>query len=63
MDEIGDALDCNPDRMTMEGADRLITQYRELATDPATGVRREAQQILAKLRPREEWAQDPEVGS
>ncbi|MER6678882.1 hypothetical protein [Streptomyces sp. NPDC000983] len=56
MDHLGAALDCNPEWMTTEGADRLIKQYRELTTDPDTGVRNEAQQTLAKLRPREEWA-------
>ncbi|MFF0430073.1 hypothetical protein ACFYUJ_37640 [Streptomyces sp. NPDC004520] len=63
VDHLGAALDCNPEWMTTEGADRLIKQYRELATDPDAGVRSEARQILAKLRPREEWARDSEVDS
>ncbi|MER5473581.1 hypothetical protein [Streptomyces sp. NPDC002685] len=58
VDHLGAALDCNPEWMTTEGADRLIKQYRELATDQDSGVRDEAQQILARLRPREEWARD-----
>ncbi|NYV73381.1 hypothetical protein [Streptomyces sp. UH6] len=56
MDHLGAALDCNPEWMTTQGADRLIKQYQELATDLDAGIRNEAQQILAKLRPREEWA-------
>ncbi|MFE2538349.1 hypothetical protein [Streptomyces sp. NPDC059371] len=56
VDQLGAALDCNPEWMTTEGADQLIKQYRELATDQDAGVRDEAQQILARLRPREEWA-------
>ncbi|MFF6836886.1 hypothetical protein ACFY84_34600 [Streptomyces sp. NPDC012438] len=63
VDHLGAALDCNPEWMTPQGADRLIKQYRELATDPDAGVRNEAQQILAKLRPREEWARYSEVDS
>ncbi|GGX69608.1 hypothetical protein [Streptomyces fructofermentans] len=63
VDQLGDALDCNPEWMTTQGADRLIKQYRELATDPDAGVRNEARQILAKLRPREEWARDSEADS
>lgn len=51
VDELGAALDCNPEWMTTEGADRLIRQYRELAEDPDAGVRDAAQQVLAKLRP------------
>ncbi|GGV04474.1 hypothetical protein ACIG0C_33365 [Kitasatospora aureofaciens] len=58
VDHLGAALDCNPEWMTTEGADRLIKQYRELAADPDASVRDEAQQVLAKLRPREEWARD-----
>ncbi|MQY10840.1 hypothetical protein SRB5_09530 [Streptomyces sp. RB5] len=58
VDHLGAALDCNPEWMTPQGVDRLIKQYRELATDPDAGVRNEARQILAKLRPREEWARD-----
>lgn len=56
VDQLGAALDGNPEWMTTQGADRLIKQYRELATDQDAGVRDEAQQILARLRPREEWA-------
>ncbi|MFE9559157.1 hypothetical protein ACFYOD_37650 [Streptomyces sp. NPDC006703] len=56
VDQLGTALDCDPEWMTTEGADRLIRQLRTLATDEGTGVRDEAQQILANLRPREEWA-------
>ncbi|MFJ3639268.1 hypothetical protein ACIPRD_05875 [Streptomyces sp. NPDC090108] len=63
VDHLGAALDCNPEWMTTQGADRLIKQCRELATDPDAGVRNEAQQILAKLRPREEWARDSEADS
>ncbi|WP_394437721.1 hypothetical protein [Streptomyces sp. SGAir0957] len=61
VDQLGAALDCKPVWMTTEGADRLIKQCRELATDRDAGVRGEAQQILAKLRPREEWARAPEA--
>ncbi|MDY0812670.1 hypothetical protein [Kitasatospora purpeofusca] len=60
-EEIQAALDCDPDWMTTEGADRLIKQYRELATDQDVGVRDEAQRLLARLRPREEWARDSET--
>lgn len=63
VDHLGAALDCNPEWETTQGADRLIKQYRELATDPDTGVRNEAQQILAKLRPREERARDSRADS
>ncbi|MDH6131523.1 hypothetical protein P3T37_000892 [Kitasatospora sp. MAA4] len=58
-DEIQAALDCDPDWLTAEGADRLIKQLRELAMDSDADVRDEAQRILARLRPREEWARDP----
>ncbi len=57
-DEIQAALDCDPDWLTTEGADRLIAQLRELTGDTDAGVRDEAQRILARLRPREEWARD-----
>lgn len=57
-DEIQAALDGNPEWMTTEGADQLIKQYRELAIDEDAGVRDEAQRLLARLRPREEWARD-----
>ncbi|WP_051742827.1 hypothetical protein [Kitasatospora sp. MBT66] len=60
-EEIQAALDCDPDWMTTEGADRLIKQYRELSTDQDEGVRYEAQRLLARLRPREEWARDSET--
>ncbi|WP_051940074.1 hypothetical protein [Phaeacidiphilus oryzae] len=63
VDHLGAALDCNPEWMTTEGADRLIKQLRTLATDEDAGVRDEAQQILAKLRPREEWASESEADS
>ncbi|MFD9061829.1 hypothetical protein ACFVZ3_09940 [Kitasatospora purpeofusca] len=62
-EEIQAALDCDPDWMTTQGADRLIKQYRELATDQDDGVRDEAQRLLARLRPRQEWAQDPEANT
>ncbi|MFD5754107.1 hypothetical protein [Streptomyces mirabilis] len=55
-DEIQAALDCDPDWLMTEGADRLIKQLHELATDGDDGVRDEVQRILARLRPREEWA-------
>ncbi|MBP0452991.1 hypothetical protein J5Y04_26095 [Kitasatospora sp. RG8] len=51
-DEIQAALDCDPDWMTTEGADRLIRQVHELAADEDADVRDEAQRILARLRPR-----------
>ncbi|MEW1930383.1 hypothetical protein [Streptomyces sp. NPDC088360] len=54
--EIQAALDCDPDWMTTAGADRLIKQLRELATDSDHGVRDEAQRMLAPIRPREDWA-------
>ncbi|WP_327072478.1 hypothetical protein OG196_04350 [Kitasatospora purpeofusca] len=60
-EEIQAALDCDPDWMTTEGADRLIEQYRELAADQDVGVRDEAQRLLARLRPREEWARASEA--
>ncbi|MFB8240138.1 hypothetical protein ACFC58_26695 [Kitasatospora purpeofusca] len=60
-EEIQAALDCDPDWMTTQGADRLIEQYRELGTDQDDGVRDEAQRLLARLRPREEWARDSEA--
>ncbi|MFJ4797139.1 hypothetical protein [Kitasatospora purpeofusca] len=62
-DEIQAALDCDPDWMTTQGADRLIEQYRELATDQDDGVRDEAQRLLARLRPHQERAQDPEANT
>ncbi|MFI5805007.1 hypothetical protein [Streptomyces sp. NPDC051561] len=57
-EEIQAALDCDPDWMTTQGADRLIKQLRELATDADYGVRDEVRRILARIRPREEWARD-----
>ncbi|WP_206671062.1 hypothetical protein [Streptomyces sp. CB01881] len=51
-DEIQAALDCDPDWMTTEGADRLIRQVHELAADEDADVRDEAPRILARLRPR-----------
>ena len=63
VDHLGAALDCDPEWMTTEGADRLIKQLRTLATDEDAGVRDGAQQSLAKLRPREEWAHDSETDS
>lgn len=59
-DEIQAAVECDPDWMTTEGADRLIRQLRELMTDGDAGVRDEAQRLLARLRPREEWARNPD---
>ncbi|MFD8756686.1 hypothetical protein ACFV0O_37755 [Kitasatospora sp. NPDC059577] len=59
-DEIWAALDCNPDWMTTEGADGLIARLHALAVDEDEGVRDEAQGILAGLRPREQWAREPE---
>ncbi|MEU1466413.1 hypothetical protein ABZ467_38690 [Streptomyces sp. NPDC005727] len=55
-DQISAALDADPDWLTTEGADRLIKQLRELTTDDDPGVRDEAERILARIRPREEWA-------
>ncbi|MEV6423663.1 hypothetical protein [Streptomyces sp. NPDC051662] len=55
-DEFRAALDCDPDWLTTEGTDRLIKQLHELAADGDDGVRDEVQRILARLRPREEWA-------
>ncbi|MFD7163657.1 hypothetical protein [Streptomyces violascens] len=55
-DQLAAALDCDPEWMTTEGADRLIQQLHELAADDDGGVRDEAQRILSRLRPREEWA-------
>ncbi|MEU4671552.1 hypothetical protein AB0F91_27130 [Amycolatopsis sp. NPDC023774] len=54
------ALDCNSEWMTTEGADRLIQQLHELAADDDDGVRNEARRILSQLRPRKEWARDPD---
>ncbi|MDG4861646.1 hypothetical protein P8605_26265 [Streptomyces sp. T-3] len=54
--EIQAALDCDPDWLTTEGADRLIKQLRELAADDDDGVRDEVRRILARIRPREDWA-------
>ncbi|MFI2612950.1 hypothetical protein [Kitasatospora sp. NPDC018619] len=59
-DEIQAALDGQPDWMTTEGADRLIAQLRGLAADEDAGVCDEAQRILARLRPRQEWARESE---
>ncbi|MET8429576.1 hypothetical protein [Nocardia sp. NPDC004860] len=53
-EEIQAALDCYPDWMTAEGADRLIKQLRKLTSDDDPGVRDEAQRILASLLQREE---------
>lgn len=59
-DEIRAALDCDPDWMTTEGADRLVKQLRELETDGDAGVRDEARRTLGGLRPRQEWARSPD---
>ncbi|MFE4874092.1 hypothetical protein [Streptomyces sp. NPDC056682] len=59
-DEIYAALSGDPEWMTTNGADRLIKQLHELAADDDVGVRGEAQEILAGLRPREEWAREPD---
>ncbi|MFI0968343.1 hypothetical protein ACH4S8_44480 [Streptomyces sp. NPDC021080] len=58
IDQLGAALDCNPEWMTTDGADRLIQQLHELAADEDAGVRDEAQRILSRLLPREEWTRD-----
>ncbi|GAA2279852.1 MULTISPECIES: hypothetical protein [Kitasatospora] len=50
IDQLGDALECNPEWMTTEGADRLIQQLNELTADDDAGVRDEAQRILSGLR-------------
>ncbi|MFF3291724.1 hypothetical protein [Streptomyces sp. NPDC003023] len=63
VDEIGAALDCDPEWMTTEGADQLIKHYRELAADQDSGVRDEAQQRLARLLLREEGARGSEADS
>ncbi|MER5890526.1 hypothetical protein ABT160_42435 [Streptomyces sp. NPDC001941] len=55
MDQLGAALDSNPEWMTTDGADRLIRQLHELTADDDAGVRNEAQRILSRLRPREVW--------
>ncbi|MFJ8434937.1 hypothetical protein ACIQ9P_26915 [Kitasatospora sp. NPDC094019] len=60
--EIQATLDCDPAWMVTEGADRLIERYRALATDQDPGVRDEVQRLLARLRPRAEWARDSEPG-
>ncbi|MEU1494841.1 hypothetical protein ABZ456_31920 [Streptomyces sp. NPDC005776] len=57
-DQISAALDADPDWLTTEGADRLIKQLWELTADNDPGVRDEAARILARIRPREEWADD-----
>ncbi|MFG2334279.1 hypothetical protein ACGFMM_32405 [Streptomyces sp. NPDC048604] len=62
MDQLGDALDSHYEWMTTDGADRLIQQLHELAADDDAGVRDEAQRILSRLRPREEWARDSDDG-
>ncbi|WP_354637484.1 hypothetical protein [Kitasatospora camelliae] len=54
VDEIGAALDGNPEWMTTEGEDRLLRQLRDLAGDEDLGVRDEAERILAGLRSHEE---------
>lgn len=59
-DEIQAALDCDPDWVTTEGADRLIAQLRELSADRDAGVRDEVQRRLGTL-PREEWAHGPDI--
>ncbi len=61
-DQLSAALDSDPDWMTTEGADRLIRQLRELTADDDEGVRDEAEGILARMRPREEWSRDPATG-
>ncbi|WP_130399924.1 hypothetical protein [Micromonospora violae] len=48
--EIQAALDCNPDWMTADGADRLTRHLRELTVDEDAGVREEARRILGRLR-------------
>ncbi|MEU9992494.1 hypothetical protein AB0E10_37975 [Streptomyces sp. NPDC048045] len=62
-DEIYTALNGDPDWMTTNGADRLIKQLYELATDDDAGVRHEVQEILAGLRPREQWTREPDSGT
>ncbi|MFF7990581.1 hypothetical protein ACFZDG_12435 [Kitasatospora xanthocidica] len=62
-DEVQAALDCDPDWLTTGGADRLIRQLHEPATDEDAGVRDEAQRIPATLRPREERAQEQADGT
>ncbi|MFD9320059.1 hypothetical protein ACFWDQ_20675 [Streptomyces sp. NPDC060053] len=56
VDHLGAVLDCGPGWMTAEGADRLAGQLRELAADADAGVRGEAREILAGLRPGGEGA-------
>ncbi|RKE22474.1 hypothetical protein [Streptomyces sp. TLI_171] len=55
-DELGAALGGDPQWLTTEGADRLVARLHELAADPDPGVGDEAHRILARLRPREQWA-------
>ncbi|MFJ4185221.1 hypothetical protein [Kitasatospora sp. NPDC089509] len=50
IDELAAALDCDPEWMTTEGADRLVRQLHELAADADAGVRAEARRSLARLR-------------
>lgn len=62
MDQLGDALDSNSEWMTTDGADRLIQQLHELAADDDAGVRDEAQRILSRLPPHEEWVRRSDDG-
>ncbi|MFH9845651.1 hypothetical protein ACH4MY_10480 [Streptomyces sp. NPDC017246] len=62
-DQLGAALDCDPEWMTTAGADRLVQQLHELTADESPGVREEARRILSGLRPREQWARDSDDDS
>ncbi|MFE6055844.1 hypothetical protein ACFQ6N_34300 [Kitasatospora sp. NPDC056446] len=62
-DEIGAVLHGDPDWMTTAGADALIERLHALAADEDTGVRDEARAVLAGLRPREQWAREPDRDS
>jgi hypothetical protein len=49
-DQLSAAVDCDPRWMTDDGADQLVHQLRELASDEDAGVREESQRLLDSLR-------------
>lgn len=54
LDQLGAAVDCDPNWMTEEGESRLVRGLQELTADDDAGVRSEAERLLKPiLQPRQ----------
>jgi hypothetical protein len=49
LDQLGAAVDCDPNWMTEEGERRLVRQLQELTVDDDAGVRSEAERLLKPI--------------